>query len=76
MSTAALRRRLEQLEAKRNGCGWGVIESLLAGDRTLTQEEREEALARERVRWPRGVTLEMLLTASYEEQDKADRPAD
>lgn len=67
MSTAALRKRLQKLEAQRNGCGWRVVELLLAGDRSLTEEERAEALARERVRWPKGATLEMLLTASFGE---------
>jgi hypothetical protein len=66
-STAALRKRLQKLEAQRNGCGWRVVEALLAGDRSLTEAERAEALAQERDRFPRGVSLEMLLAASFDE---------
>ena len=62
---ASLLARVKRLEGRR-GSDYRVIELLLDTDPSLTQEERTERMAAARRRWPRGVTLEQLLAASFE----------
>ena len=64
MSSRALLTRVKRLEGRLAG-DFRLIELLLDTEVGLTPEQRAVRMAAARQCWPRGVTLEQLLAASF-----------